>query len=165
MVRLIERQSQRVRWTIGSTVAVVGTLVLGTSAAAQSPTNRVSLTATVPPQAVIEDQRATVRRVSGDTAEYAVHLVIRANAAYRVVARRAARTGIPVLFLRDGQGFAQLDPQRRAVQIGRGGPGLTTFDFGYRIDCSTGATACGVSDAASKIIAFKAAPDPSVAPR
>lgn len=139
----------------------VVTLCVTTSAGAQPAVGRVRLSVTVPPQATIEYQRVAVRRASLDTIEYVARIIVRANGSYRLIARRAAPVGYPVVFLRDGQRTTRLDPDRQAVQIARGESGLTTFEIRYLIGCVVGSVGCVTSEPSSALIAFEVMSDRS----
>jgi hypothetical protein len=100
---------------------------------AQSPLARVALSVTVPPQAVVE--RVSVPSVDarrGDTTAYRVTVVVRANAPYRVVARRVTPSLSPVTLGVAGQ-RAQLAAGRHAVQLTRGDSGVATFDITFAV--------------------------------
>ena len=61
---------------------------------AQGPAGRVTLSVTVPAHATVEHHAvARLQRHVGDTATFTATVVIRANAPYRIVARRAASAG------------------------------------------------------------------------
>jgi hypothetical protein len=131
---------------------VLSVAVAASTAAAQSLAGRVTLSATVLPQATIERLTPAVHRGTGDTAEYQVTVVVRANAPYRVVARRRAPGG-PSIALGVDDRTARLDADRNAVQIARGAIGVTTFEITYFAEVG----ADGAIDMA--LLDFEALPD------
>jgi hypothetical protein len=126
---------------------VYGMLALAGSAqglAAQSSVSRVVLSATVPAQATIERRSTpTVNRRSGDTTEYRATVIVRANAPFRVIARRARSIGA-VVTLGVQQQTARLDADRSAVQIARGELGITAFEVTYAVHGDVNALDAGV---------------------
>jgi hypothetical protein len=86
---------------------------------------------TVPPQAVVDGVSApAIHTRRGDTTVYRVRFLVRANAPYRVVARRTQPSHSPVTLGVAGQ-RAELAAGRRAVQLARGDFGVSTFEVTY----------------------------------
>lgn len=118
---------------------------------AQGSPKSVSLSATVLPHATIEHHGSPEVRRLGNTTEYRVTLVVRANTSYRVVARRTDGTrGDVTLGVEDAT--ARLASDRQAVQITRGAFGLTTFEITYEVESA------GLETAAP-VVTFDALPD------
>ena len=98
---------------------------------AQTPSARVTLSVTVPPQAAVEQVSGPFPRPLGDGGiEYVARVVVRSNAPYRLVARRV--TDGPTLTLgtmtATTRVTASLPTDRRAVVVARGDAGVRAFE-------------------------------------
>lgn len=121
---------------------------------AQSPSGRVTLTVTVPPQAAVERVSAPlIDAQRGDTTVYRVTVVVRANAPYRIIARRSGTQSQSAITLGVAGESTQLAADRRAVRIVRGNFGVSTFEVTYAVATN------GNEASASPRIEFDALPD------
>jgi hypothetical protein len=129
--------------------------------AAQTANAGVVLSVVVPPQASVEQVSGPFARTLDDGGtEYVARVVIRSNAPYRLIARRAA-DGPPLTLgtkAASNPVAMSLTVDRRAAVVARGQAGVSAFDV--TIDPATAATMAG-SEAA---VRFFAIPDESVEP-
>jgi hypothetical protein len=98
--------------------------------AAQPSVGRVGLSVRVPAQATIAHHTVVgLRSPVGDSTTFTATVIVRANAPYRLVARRVA--GPPIAVAVWAESSVRLDVDRSAVQVARGDAGLTTFELSY----------------------------------